>query len=1031
MAACFSLAAQAAESIPFSSSLTTQEELDRWTIIDADGNIEGPTGTWHIAATDMGGDCATSWTDASTYTPIDHQLITPALALTANVEYVIKFTYYTSYYNDEAFAVYLSETPSLAADAQPIEEMSLRNYYGAKKSIMLPAIDHTGEYYIILRHTSSGPEGMLIGIKDFSVTTMQDGNVEGHVYTYVDGNRTPVEGVTVTFSGPSEYTAVSDSEGYYRINEITSAEYTVDYSKYGYQSPSSLLTVNVDAATTTTYDITIYEMLTNSVTGTVTDNAGNPLQGARIKVDGYGHHEAVTGSDGKFSVGNVYVNGGYSSPSRYTVTIDKNNFEQVSRSVNVSYYTGAELGEVAMKYKALDPSSVKAETVADGVQVSWTRPIDNADFTYDNGNPGRSNGYNGGTEYNIVGNVQRTPMTVSSVSWYRKSEEYSAEPPENVILYIIGLDREGNPDTSHFLYQNMAIPSKLDEWTTFNLPQPVSAPNGCIVALSCYGYVSLAIDDSEEMAPAGTQIYSTTYVGGYTSFDQVNWKGAYMLRVKGEPIEQGNFQPQITYSLYRYNANVNTIDFETPLKENTTDMSFVDKDFNSLDQGSYYYVVYASYPVDKIKSEGLMSNYVYKDMYTTVNINVTADSDPADAENAVIILKSTYDDKSYSATVRNGKARFENVWKTGYDVTVRHNGFTVDATHFDFTRDAEYTKDLVLKQIVRPVNNIDIDANNGAYTLMWDLFADIYDDFEGDDHADFTINPAGAAGWSYVDNDGYRTYGFGATTFPGMRSPMAAILFNAVACDPPLSKNVASSGNRFLAFFAAYPTEVDEGLILNMSDDYLISPRLDFHRDFTLSFSAVTYESIEGRYERFRVGYSTTSPELDNFQYVTDGYVDVPDGEISLYSYDIPKEARYVTINSSSDDVFMLAMDDISLSTGIAHSGEPASVGAFKGYNIYLDGQLIATQTANTLPLTNLTSGTHTAEVSKVFAGGESRRMSITFNAETGIGNIGADTDADAPVEYFNLQGQRISNPAQGQVVIRRQGTRAEKIIMR
>lgn len=47
----------------------------------------------------------------------------------------------------------------------------------------------------------------------------------------------------------------------------------------------------------------------------------------------------------------------------------------------------------------------------------------------------------------------------------------------------------------------------------------------------------------------------------------------------------------------------------------------------------------------------------------------------------------------------------------------------------------------------------------------------------------------------------------------------------------------------------------------------------------------------------------------------------------------------------------------------------------------------------------------------------------------TGVDGVEADTDADAPVEYFNLQGQPVANPANG-IYIRRQGSKVEKVIM-
>ena len=40
-----------------------------------------------------------------------------------------------------------------------------------------------------------------------------------------------------------------------------------------------------------------------------------------------------------------------------------------------------------------------------------------------------------------------------------------------------------------------------------------------------------------------------------------------------------------------------------------------------------------------------------------------------------------------------------------------------------------------------------------------------------------------------------------------------------------------------------------------------------------------------------------------------------------------------------------------------------------------------------------------------------------------GVNDIIADEENNAPVEFFNLQGQRVNNPAAGQLVIRRQGT--------
>lgn len=51
---------------------------------------------------------------------------------------------------------------------------------------------------------------------------------------------------------------------------------------------------------------------------------------------------------------------------------------------------------------------------------------------------------------------------------------------------------------------------------------------------------------------------------------------------------------------------------------------------------------------------------------------------------------------------------------------------------------------------------------------------------------------------------------------------------------------------------------------------------------------------------------------------------------------------------------------------------------------------------------------------------------------QSGIENITTDNvDENAPVEYYNLQGIRLSEPAAGQIVIRRQGSKVSKILVR
>lgn len=61
----------------------------------------------------------------------------------------------------------------------------------------------------------------------------------------------------------------------------------------------------------------------------------------------------------------------------------------------------------------------------------------------------------------------------------------------------------------------------------------------------------------------------------------------------------------------------------------------------------------------------------------------------------------------------------------------------------------------------------------------------------------------------------------------------------------------------------------------------------------------------------------------------------------------------------------------------------------------------------------------------------QSKTTPFSEFATAGINDVVSDAeDANAPVEYFNLQGQRLAEPAAGQIVIRRQGRNTSKVIL-
>lgn len=83
----------------------------------------------------------------------------------------------------------------------------------------------------------------------------------------------------------------------------------------------------------------------------------------------------------------------------------------------------------------------------------------------------------------------------------------------------------------------------------------------------------------------------------------------------------------------------------------------------------------------------------------------------------------------------------------------------------------------------------------------------------------------------------------------------------------------------------------------------------------------------------------------------------------------------------------------------------------------------------NNYTLESVPAGTYDITVVVTIYQGAASLYVTNYNKSAGIANIAADENA--PVEYYNLQGVRIAEPQAGQIVIRRQGRTATKVLVK
>lgn len=245
-------------------------------------------------------------------------------------------------------------------------------------------------------------------------------------------------------------------------------------------------------------------------------------------------------------------------------------------------------------------------------------------------------------------------------------------------------------------------------------------------------------------------------------------------------------------------------------------------------------------------------------------------------------------------------------------------------------------------------------VNEHTVSLAWtspEPMDGFFEDFEG--HNDFAINSSGSIGWTYIDADNKPTYTWQACTFPTQGQKMAYVVMNPWQTVPAVNDNPnykPHSGQKMLVDFCAVDAQ---------NNDYIISPRLNFDADFQISFWARSYKTGENyNAERIRVGYSTTGTQPSDFTFVNESpYVELPD-EWTLVAYDIPKEARYVTINCVSDDAFMLLIDDIFVGTNkvrpeSANMARAAAKNPVVGFNVYRNGEKLNSKPVESVSYTD------------------------------------------------------------------------------
>jgi hypothetical protein len=194
----------------------------------------------------------------------------------------------------------------------------------------------------------------------------------GHLNGTVTGaGGVPLEGVDIQFV-TGGYSATTDAQGQYAIQNILPGTYNINFSGYGYQNAARTVTIEEDE--TETLNVAMAPLPMVNVTGTViASDTQAGISGASIHLVGYADYTANTTSTGSFTIPAVYAN------NNYAYTIMAPGYTAETGMINVGP-ANFNMGTITLNEVAYAPHTLQATANTSGtaVDLSWQAPDPNA-----------------------------------------------------------------------------------------------------------------------------------------------------------------------------------------------------------------------------------------------------------------------------------------------------------------------------------------------------------------------------------------------------------------------------------------------------------------------------------------------------------------------------------------------------------------------------------------------------------------------------------------------------------------------------
>lgn len=764
--------------------------------------------------------------------------------------------------------------------------------------------------------------------------TTDFGTVSGTVTLLSNGS--VMEGVTLKIipKDSNSYqteTVSTDATGAYQIPALIPGDYVATFSK------NTFNTVEINFSIASNQQLTLNAVLDTSlpvlISGTVVDANGNGLEGINLNLNGFSEFTTVSDATGNFTL-EAFADKQYELIATNPLFLSKT---VTFTSQNNDYTIDPIILELALN-KPRNIVAVKTNNIG---EVEWSVPVGQYNETTLGWGSlittGDSWG-NGGDPF--ISGVRFEPSDLQTKltegAELTHVKVYFANTANAVIKIFEGPNAEN-------LVHSQPVSIASEDWYVIELTKslPIDSNKELWIGVEFlagqYGAYPIGLDDGPN-APLkkGSMKYENgSWVG--LSLTNKNWNIYGIANNNVEASPSG-------YKVYRSPAAENnwTALTASPI----TALNFSDSTLNDASPNIYKYGVEAIYG-DNLVSEKGISNEVEHNMF--FDLNVTINPDFGSAEGAYL---SVWNDEHFAEAIvpASGTVTLNGLVHGTYKVRVELDNYEiVELSDVTVGEGSSTTVPLSLLK-VQP-SNLTASVEGNSAKLDWTLHHTFTDKIEK--YADFERLSIG----DYImkDLDGLDTYVYNNFSWPNAGNPMAFMVFNPHATNPPVDMP-SLSGRRFLTAFAG-----PDGA----NNDWLIIPAGSGEFSFNAASLTNTLQ------EKMKVLYSTTGTEVSDFT-AFGGEITVP-AEWTPYAFEAPEGTKYVAINFVSNDSYILKIDDLVYEKKYNHA---------LYYRVYLDGNLVIDNlTEQSFTLENLiTEPTHVAEVEAVYSTGPSEKKEIIIS---------------------------------------------------